>query len=84
MPLYYSILCVVLFFSCKSEEKKTQKTTENQTKEVTGPCPKYILDNKKNNLAQKRVDAILEKIAQKGYEGLTKEEKDILFNESKR
>ena len=30
-----------------------------------------------------RIDAILDKISKKGYEGLTKEEKDILFNESK-
>jgi rhomboid family protein len=34
--------------------------------------------------SQKRVDAILDKISKKGYEGLTKEEKEILFNESKR
>ena len=33
---------------------------------------------------QLRVDAILDKISKKGYEGLSKEEKDILFNESKR
>lgn len=33
---------------------------------------------------QKRVDAILDKISKKGYEALTKEEKEILFNESKR
>ncbi|MDA7803025.1 rhomboid family intramembrane serine protease [Crocinitomix sp.] len=33
---------------------------------------------------QKRVDAILDKIAKKGYDGLTKEEKDILFKESKK
>lgn len=33
---------------------------------------------------QDRIDAILEKISKKGYEGLTKEEKEILFNESKR
>ncbi|MEO9531737.1 MAG: rhomboid family intramembrane serine protease [Crocinitomicaceae bacterium] len=33
---------------------------------------------------QKRVNAILDKISKKGYESLSKEEKDILFNESKR
>lgn len=33
---------------------------------------------------QARVDAILDKISKKGYEGLTKEEKEILFNESRR
>jgi membrane associated rhomboid family serine protease len=38
--------------------------------------------NKKQR--QERVDAILDKISKKGYEGLTKEEKDFLFNESQR
>ena len=33
---------------------------------------------------QAQVDKILEKIAKSGYEGLTKEEKDILFQESKK
>ena len=33
---------------------------------------------------QKLVDGILDKISKKGYEGLTKKEKEILFNESKR
>jgi membrane associated rhomboid family serine protease len=33
---------------------------------------------------QDRIDTILDKISKKGYEGLTQEEKDILFNESKR
>lgn len=40
--------------------------------------------NAARNKRQERVDAILEKISKKGYEGLTKEEKDILFKESKR
>lgn len=38
--------------------------------------------NKKQR--QERLDAILDKIGKKGYEGLTKEEKDFLFNESQR
>jgi len=33
---------------------------------------------------QDRVDSILDKIAKKGYDGLSKEEKDFLFNESQR
>jgi membrane associated rhomboid family serine protease len=33
---------------------------------------------------QKRVNAILDKISKKGYESLNQQEKDILFNESKR
>lgn len=33
---------------------------------------------------QQRIDAILDKIAKRGYEGLTQEEKEMLFDESKR
>jgi len=40
--------------------------------------------NSGKKVHQDRVDAILDKISKKGYEGLTKEEKEILFNESKR
>lgn len=40
--------------------------------------------NANKKIRKERIDAILEKISKKGYEGLTKEEKDILFNESKR
>jgi len=32
---------------------------------------------------QERIDAILDKIAKSGYESLTKEEKDFLFNAGK-
>lgn len=48
---------------------------------------KYMSDEEYNyskKQHQERVDAILDKISKKGYEGLTKEEKEILFNESKR
>ncbi len=40
--------------------------------------------NSKKNADQERINAILDKISEKGYNGLTKEEKEILFNESKR
>jgi membrane associated rhomboid family serine protease len=51
----------------------------NQAREMTDEEFNY---NKKQR--QERVDAILDKISKKGYEGLTKEEKDFLFNESQR
>ncbi|MBL7899269.1 MAG: rhomboid family intramembrane serine protease [Crocinitomicaceae bacterium] len=51
----------------------------SQTKNMTDEEFNY---NKK--LRQERLDAILDKIGKKGYEGLTKEEKDFLFNESQR
>ena len=48
---------------------------------------RYMSDeefNASKKQRQERVDAILDKISKKGYEGLTKEEKDFLFNESQR
>lgn len=50
-----------------------------QTKNMSDAEYNY---NKK--MRQERLDAILDKIGKKGYEGLTKEEKDFLFNESQR
>jgi hypothetical protein len=38
----------------------------------------------KDALSQEEVDKILDKIAEKGYEGLTKEEKRKLFEYSKK
>lgn len=39
--------------------------------------------NAEKKLKQERIDAILDKISKSGYESLTKEEKEILFNMSK-
>ncbi len=39
--------------------------------------------NARKNASQKRVDKILDKIAESGYDSLTKEEKEILFHNSK-
>ena len=52
---------------------------KSATKNMTDEQYNY---NKK--LRQERLDEILEKIGKKGYDGLTKEEKDFLFNESQR
>lgn len=57
------------------------KTYVNETKASTMTDDEYNADKVKR---QERIDAILEKISKKGYDGLTKEEKDILFKESKR
>lgn len=40
--------------------------------------------NYNKKMRQERLDAILDKIRVKGYDGLTKEEKEFLFNESQR
>lgn len=61
------------------KRKPKMKVYKNEARNMTDE--EYNLSKKKN---QERVDAILDKISKKGYEGLTKEEKDILFNESKK
>lgn len=40
--------------------------------------------NHNRNVTQKQVDAILDKISKSGYESLSKTEKEILFNESRK
>ncbi|MBM3161510.1 MAG: rhomboid family intramembrane serine protease [Bacteroidetes bacterium] len=53
----------------KSGRKSTMKTDED-----------YAYERRKK---QERTDKILDKIAKSGYDSLTKEEKDFLFNQSK-
>ncbi len=66
-------------FSFKRKPKMKVYQNPNETKKMTDEEFNF---NKK--LRQERLDAILDKIGKKGYEGLTKEEKDFLFNESQR
>lgn len=52
-----------------------------------GAQTKYMSDeefNQNKKLRQDRLDAILDKVSKRGYDGLTQEEKDFLFNESQR
>lgn len=40
--------------------------------------------NKRKVLKQKKIDSILDKISRSGYDSLTKEEKELLFSNSKK
>jgi hypothetical protein len=44
----------------------------------------YSKSSKASRASQEEIDAILDKISDKGYESLTKEEKEKLFNASKK
>jgi membrane associated rhomboid family serine protease len=50
----------------------------------------FNLDNHRNDMrrrekeAQEKIDAILDKLSEKGYQGLTDDEKKVLFEESKK
>lgn len=41
---------LLLFFSCKSDKKEAVKEVEIAKNEIESECPKYIMDNKENNL----------------------------------
>jgi len=58
-------------------QKKERKTTQNTKKTEKKSPPKDIGH-------QQKIDAILDKISKNGYESLTKEEKQYLFNASKK
>jgi membrane associated rhomboid family serine protease len=57
-------------------KKKTAKTTANKTK----TSPTSVVSD---SASQEEIDIILDKISQSGYESLSKEEKQKLFNASK-
>jgi membrane associated rhomboid family serine protease len=62
-------------FVSKPKVKVTYRKTEQKTSQPTA---------KANKATQDEIDAILDKISDRGYESLTKEEKEKLFNASKK
>lgn len=41
---------LMIFFSCKSDKKEAVKEVEITKNEIESECPKFIMDNKENNL----------------------------------
>ncbi len=62
-------------FTAKQKVKVTYRNKET-------PSPKKT--NTKSNVSQNEIDIILDKISDAGYESLTKDEKEKLFNASKK
>ena len=58
-----------------------KKTGANSTSRVPKSDEEFNLEKREN---AKRLDLILEKISRHGYDHLTKEEKQFLFNQSNR
>ena len=77
----------VLFIRLNAKQKKQKKSRPKKTKKTKfttqrGGRPLSDEDyNKKRASDKQKTDKILEKISQKGYSSLTKEEKDYLFND---
>lgn len=64
----------------KKKEKKSRYKTERDYQKRPMSDEDY---NKKRADKQDRIDMILEKISKSGYDSLTKEEKELLFKQSK-
>jgi len=79
-----------LFSGRRSKVKVTFRkntTTRNNPTSFDNPKSKDSVtgaSSKKDNISQEEIDKILDKIADKGYEGLSKEEKRRLFEFSKK
>lgn len=69
----------VRIFSSKNRKKEKFQYQSTKSGVLTN---KNFNENKIEN--QKKIDAILDKISKYGYENLTKEEKEYLFNSSKK
>lgn len=62
-----------------SYRKASKSTSKSSSRRSAGGSS----SSKKGNASQDEIDAILDKISEKGYDALTKEEKQKLFNASK-
>ena len=77
---------ISLLFSKRKKFKvvysKKKKTTNSKTTRTTPPRDDYQYNEDKKK-RQEKIDKILDKIKDSGYESLTKAEKDFLFDASK-
>lgn len=64
--------------------KPSAKVKVTYRKTTSEPAAKKSTTAKFNKASQEEIDTILDKISDKGYESLTKEEKEKLFNASKK
>jgi len=64
-------------FSPRSKVKVTYRSSESKSKATKAT-------SRSGKASQEEIDAILDKISDRGYESLTKEEKEKLFNASKK
>jgi len=79
--LVYDNVVGLLSFKKKPELTYVNDKFKNKKTFIQKPEPKKEVDTKEN---QQKVNAILDKISQSGYDKLTKAEKDFLFKNSKK
>lgn len=71
------------FFSGDKPARKSNLKTVHRRKSTTGTTSNYTSRSKNKREEQEKIDAILDKISKSGYDSLTKQEKDYLFNAGK-
>lgn len=76
-----TIRAVEGIFKPSSRIKVTHRKETKSTRGNRGPAPSR--KSSASEASQEEIDAILDKISERGYESLTKEEKQKLFNASK-
>ena len=79
--LVYDYIVGLFSFKKKPELTYVNDKFKNKKTFIQKPEPKKEVDTKEN---QQKVNAILDKISQSGYDKLTKAEKDFLFKNSKK
>lgn len=72
-----------LFAGSSQPQKRSNLKTVHRRKDTTGTTSTYTYKSRNKREEQERIDAILDKISKSGYDSLTKQEKDYLFNAGK-
>ena len=72
---FYNIIGVFNFTKTRKPRKKSRKKRSSKGNDD--------LFRSKKSEKQKKINSVLEKISKSGYDSLTKEEKELLFKESK-
>ena len=72
-----------LFSGNSQPKKRSNLKTVHRRKDTTGTTSSYTYKSRNKREEQERIDAILDKISKSGYDSLTKQEKDYLFNAGK-
>ena len=72
-----------LFSGDSQPQKRSNLKTVHRRKDTPGTTSSYTYRSRNKREEQERIDAILDKISKSGYDSLTKQEKDYLFNAGK-
>jgi len=82
-PVVQVILWVKSLFKPQPKIKVTYRNSDSKRSTKSSKAASSKTSSSKTNTSQAEIDAILDKISEKGYDALSKDEKQKLFNASK-